>query len=285
MHMRASEELFDTIDVHTVSEAVIAQIETLLVDGVLRSGQRLPPERELAERLGVSRLKLRDALEQLEARGLVVARHGDGTYVAALIGTALSPAMLELFARHPTAFVDYLEFRRETEGYAAFLAAQRATETDRSIIQRIAEAMRVASAAIDAKREADLDVRFHGAIVDAAHNAMLSHMMASIYDLMARGVFYNRGFLYRRADGRERMLEQHLAIAEAVLDQNPERAAAAAEAHVDFVRAAFKLGGTEQLRERVARKRLALLDLESSSDGAPRRRKSSAIDRPADDAG
>jgi len=283
--MRAHKELFEPVVVDTVSEAVITQIETLLVDGVLRSGQRLPPERELAERLGVSRLKLRDALEKLEARGLVVARHGDGTYVAALIGTALSPAMLELFARHPTAFVDFLEFRRETEGYAAFLAAQRATETDRAIIQRIVDAMRVASAEIDAKREADLDVRLHGAIVDAAHNAILSHMMASIYDLMARGVFYNRDFLYRRADGRERMLEQHVAIAEAVLGQYSERAAAAAEAHLDFVRAAFNQGGTEQMRERVARKRLALLDLEPGNDAARRRRRSPATERPADDAG
>ncbi len=202
--MKVSGETFEPIEVDTVAEAVIEQIERLLVDGVLRSGQRLPPERELAERLGVSRLKLRDALAALEARGLVVARQGDGTYVAALIGTALSPAMLELFARHPAAFLGYLEFRQETEGFATFLAAQRATETDRTIIRRIIEAMREAHTDFDPAREADLDVKFHAAIVDAAHNAMLSQVMASIYELIARGVFYNRNFLYGRADARDR---------------------------------------------------------------------------------
>lgn len=283
--MRAREELFEPVDVDTVSEAVIEQIELLLLDGVLRSGQRLPPERELAEQLGVSRLKLRDALGKLEERGLVVARHGDGTYVAALIGTALSPAMLELFARHPTAFVDYLEFRRETEGYAAFLAAQRATETDRAIIRQIIETMRVAYAEVDPAREADLDVKLHGAIVDAAHNAMLSHMMASIYELMARGVFYNRSFLHRRTDARDRLLEQHVAIADAVLSEDPDRAAAAAEAHIDFVRAAFRRGQTEQMRERVARKRLALLDLGSASGAVRRRRGLPGMETPASNSG
>ena len=283
--MKVSGETFEPIEVDTVAEAVIEQIERLLVDGVLRSGQRLPPERELAERLGVSRLKLRDALAALEARGLVVARQGDGTYVAALIGTALSPAMLELFARHPAAFLGYLEFRQETEGFATFLAAQRATETDRTIIRRIIEAMREAHTDFDPAREADLDVKFHAAIVDAAHNAMLSQVMASIYELMARGVFYNRNFLYGRADARDRLLEQHAAIAEAVLCGEPQRAAAAAEAHIDFVREAFKLAETEQMRDWVARKRLALLDLDSLSGTAQYRRISPPAEPPKGGAG
>ncbi|NCO16711.1 MAG: GntR family transcriptional regulator, partial [Alphaproteobacteria bacterium] len=116
-------DVFEQVAVEGVARAVIDQVEGLIVAGVLRSGQKMPAERELAETLGVSRPKLREALADLEARGLIVTRHGDGTYVANLTGAALSAPMVELFARHPQAFFDYLEYRRESEGFAAFLAA------------------------------------------------------------------------------------------------------------------------------------------------------------------
>ncbi|MEO1092679.1 MAG: FadR/GntR family transcriptional regulator [Pseudomonadota bacterium] len=269
--MRAHERLFERIDIDTVAEAVVAQIEQLIISGVLKSGQKLPAERELAELMDVSRPKVRDAIQVLEARGLLKVRHGDGTFVNGLTGMALAPAMVDLFARHPRAFGDYLEFRREVEGFAAFLAAQRATASDRQIIEQTLTDMQIAHADPDPKRESDLDVRLHTAIVDAAHNAMLGQMMASIYDLMTRGVFYNRDFLYGRGDARERLLEQHLAIASGVLDGDPERAAAAAEAHMDFVSTSFRVGRADEERDRVARKRLVLMDLAQEPARPPRR--------------
>jgi GntR family transcriptional repressor for pyruvate dehydrogenase complex len=268
--MTAREALFETVDVDGVAEAVIAQVEKLIVAAVLRSGQKLPAERELAERLGVSRQKLREALAVLEARGLIVARQGDGTYVAALTGAALAPAMVDLFARHPQAFGDYLEFRRETEGFAAHLAARRATESDHAVLRGLVARMEAAHADPDPSEEARLDVAFHAAVVDAAHNAMLAHVMASIYELMARGVFYNRGFLHDFRDGRERLLEQHRAIARAILARDPAGAAEAAEAHNDHVRASFAAAAAVDGRERIARKRLVLFEDQPTSRRAAR---------------
>jgi GntR family transcriptional repressor for pyruvate dehydrogenase complex len=262
--MRVNDAVFEAVDVNGVADAVVWQVERLIVSAVLRSGQKLPAERDLAERLGVSRQKLREALEALETRGLVVARHGDGTYVAALTGAALAPAMVDLFARHPQAFGDYLEFRRETEAFAAHLAALRATESDHARLEGIVARMEAAHADRDPAEEARIDVALHAAIVDAAHNAMLAHVMASVYDLMARGVFYNRGFLYTHQGGRDRLLEQHRAIAAAILRRDPDAASAAAEAHIDHVRASFRTATAVADRERLARKRLILSENEAA---------------------
>lgn len=179
----------ESIHTATVSEAVVAQIEDLVLSGVLKSGQKLPPERELAELMDVSRPMVREAIKSIEARNLLVVRQGEGTFIAELTGAALSPAMIELFAQRPKAFEDYLEFRFEVEGYAAFLAAQRATDSDREIIQGIIAEMEAAHELEDPTREAQADVVLHTSIVDAAHNSMPVHVMSSIYELMRRGVF------------------------------------------------------------------------------------------------
>ena len=134
--MEAEQKIFERIETDTVSEAVVAQIERLILDGVLKGGQKLPSERDLSELMEVSRPKVRDAIKVLEDRKLLTVRHGEGTFVAPLTGTALSPAMVDLIARHAGAFYEYLEFRREVEGYAAFMAAQRATDADHAIIKR-----------------------------------------------------------------------------------------------------------------------------------------------------
>ena len=114
-------EIFEPIDHESVVDTVVGKVETMIVDGVLKSGARLPSEREMADAFGVSRPKLREALQTLEARGLVHVRHGDGTYIAELTGRAMSPAMLALYSRHGEAFHDYLEYRREQEAFATAL--------------------------------------------------------------------------------------------------------------------------------------------------------------------
>ena len=249
-------EVFEPIDHESVADMVVAKIETMIVDGVLKGGARLPSERELADALGVSRPKLREALQVLEARNLVTVRHGDGTYVAELTGRAMSPAMLALYARHGEAFYDYLEYRREQEGFAARLAAQRATATDRERLTLIREELVRSWEAEDAEGALEVDFRLHSTVVDASHNTTLIHMMASVYDLTRRGIFYNRDLL-RTIDGTGRkLMDQHLAIIDAILAADPEAAEAAARAHLDFVEESVRAGQENQRREQRARLRM-----------------------------
>ncbi len=258
--------LFDQIEHDSVAEAVTAQIENVIIAGVLKSGQKLPSERELAQQTGVSRPKIRAAIQTLEDRGLLTVKHGEGTFVASLTGTALSPAMIDLFSRHPEAFSDYLEFRREVEGFAAFMAAQRATNEDLAIIQHILDEMADATVAFDSAQELRLDVQFHGAIVDATHNAMLVHTMASIYELLARGVFLGRNMEYLDTTRRAVLLEQHQAIGQAILNRDAQAAATAAEDHINFVEFSYREANSLERRTDMARKRRSLFTTQQTQN-------------------
>ncbi|WP_349359565.1 FCD domain-containing protein [Stappia sp.] len=227
--------IFRKIQHNRTADAVVDQVEELILQGVLRPGERLPSERELAKKVDVSRPILRNALKTLEERGLLATRHGGGTYVADVIGTVFSEAVVELVRRHPPAIADYLEYRREIERTTARFAANRATEADREIIRDLFEAMEKAHEQEDFAEEAELDVEFHQAIGESAHNIVLLHTLRSCYRLLADGVFYNRAQLYRYPGSRERLLEQHRAIYDAVMRADAQAAADAAVAHIDYV--------------------------------------------------
>lgn len=249
---------FEPVGHDSISDAVVEQIEGMIVDGILKEGRKLPSERELAEAMGVSRPKLREALQTLEDRGLVKVRHGEGSFVAALTGRAMSPALLSLYARYGRAFYDYLEYRREQEVFAARLAAERATQSDKERLKDIIAEMQQAWEDDDLEASQETDLRLHVAVVDASQNTTLIHMMASVYDLTRQGVFYNRKFL-RSMDGTgAELLAQHKELAQAIIDGNPDRAAAAARDHMDFVERSFRIGQEQQLREERAAKRRKL---------------------------
>jgi GntR family transcriptional repressor for pyruvate dehydrogenase complex len=250
--------LFEPIGHESVAEAVTTQIEDMIAAGILKEGRKLPAERDLADAMNVSRPKLREALRALEDRGLVTTRHGEGTFIAALTGKAMSPALLALYGRHGPAFFDYLEYRREQEGFAARLAADRATQADKARIEKTLADMDRAFEAGDSELSREADFQMHTAIVDASQNATLIHMMASIYDLTRQGVFYNRDFL-KTIDGTgEQLLQQHHALGRAVIDGDAAAAEQAAKVHMDFVEQSYRLGIERQRRESLAEKRRLL---------------------------
>ncbi|QFT29299.1 FadR/GntR family transcriptional regulator [Roseibium porphyridii] len=259
--------LFEPIAAESVVDLVANQIENLIVQGILPEGARLPSERELSEKFDVSRPKVRDALKRLEELGLLHVRHGEGTFVAQLSGQAMTPALIDLYARHGMAFYDYLEYRKEQEAFATRLAAERSTPSDKAAIAEIIEELKQAHEAGDLDTSEQADVRLHTAIVNASHNAMLIHMMRSIYDLTQRGVFYNRRYL-RTVDGSgDSLLQQHIRIADAVMSGDPGEAEAAARDHLDFVEMSFRIGEERERREAFAKKRKLALETTAASPG------------------
>lgn len=217
------------------ADEVVHQIEILILEGILRVGDQLPGERDLALQFEVSRPILREALKELEGRGLLASRHGGGTFVADVIGQVFTRPVMELIARHRKAVLDYIEYRREVEGVAAGFAAERATEDDKALLTRIIEAMKAAHQMDDFAEEAAIDVEFHNAIGECAHNIILLHTLRSCYRLLSEGVFYNRAMIYTLSGARDKLLTQHLAIYDAVMAGDPEAARNAAQAHMVFV--------------------------------------------------
>ena len=247
---------FRPVQPEKLSSAVIRQIEQLILRGILRPGERLPPERELAERMNVSRPSLRDAISTLQDSGLLTARPGAGIFVADVLGSAFAPALTELFARHDEAVFDYLSFRRDLEGLAAERAARLASDTDLAVVNTVFEKMLAAHPKRNSDEEARLDAQFHMAITEASHNVVMLHMMRSMYQLLRDGVFYNRQVMFKQRTTRQVLLDQHRAINDALQGRDPEAARAAVHTHLDYVEQALLDQQRGEKNETIARQRL-----------------------------
>lgn len=248
---------FQKVQPEKLSTSVVRQIELLILRGILRPGERLPAERELSNRLGVSRPSLRDAVAELQEQGLLTTRAGSGIYVAEVLGSAFSPALTRLFATHDEAVFDYLSFRRDMESLAAERAARLGSDSDLKVIQAIFDKMQAAQTRPNAaEEEAKLDAQFHSAIIDASHNVVMLHMMRSMFDLLRQGVFYNRQVMFKQRTSRAALLDQHRAINAALQARDPVAARAAVEAHLDYVQAALEDQKKAERNEEVARQRL-----------------------------
>src|SRR5690554_5316395 len=119
-----------------ISREISYKLEHLILEGGLAPGQKIPSERQLVARLGVSRSVVREALHELQARGVIETRHGKGSFVASIVpesGTSGSNSpLMYLYQGHTRTLYDLLEVREQLEGQAAFLAAQRATKDRKS---------------------------------------------------------------------------------------------------------------------------------------------------------
>jgi len=223
----------DVIRTQRVADAIATRIEKLILEGALRPGEKLASERELAQRLDVSRPSLREALEKLVDRGLLKPSRG-GTSVAEFLLPVMMP-LANLYRDHQNAAQDYLEFRQWVEAQAARMAAERATQVDRDAIRDCLGDMRKAHKSTDPAREAQADVNLHVLIYEASHNFIVLHVMRALSELLRNNVFFNRENLYKRPGVREMLLKQHIEIGEAVITGNPAIAEEAARSHITFV--------------------------------------------------
>ncbi len=247
---------FQKINSEKLASSVINQVELLILRGILRPGDRLPSERDLAERLGVSRPSLREAVAELQSRGLLDARAGAGIFVGDMAGAAFSSSLLDLFARHDEAVFDYISFRRDLEGLAAERAAVKSSDTDLAVVQAVFDKMEKAHALRDPAEEAQLDAEFHLAIIEASHNVIMLHMMRAMFQMLREGVFYNRQVMFKQRRTRDDLLAQHRAINDALQHRDPTAARQAVEAHLDFVEDALSDQNRADRNELIARQRL-----------------------------
>ena len=215
-----------------IADTIAAQLETLILQGVLRPGEKLASERDLALKFDVSRPSLREALDKLTGRGLLTSTRG-GTAVAEFLSPIMQP-LANLYLGDQNAFADYFELRRCVEAQAARSAALRATQIEKIAIRACIRQMRKAHKVEDPAQEAQADVNLHMLIYEAGHNFIVLHLMRALSELLRNNIFFNRESLYLRNGVREILLEQHTEIAEAVLSGNPDRADTAAAGHISF---------------------------------------------------
>jgi len=246
---------FHKINQERVADTVMHQIEQLILRGILRPGERLPSERDLSDKLGVSRPSLREAIADLEGRGLLTTRKGSGIYVADVLGSAFSEPLIQLFASHKEALFDYISFRRDLEGMAAERASRLASDTDLKVITALFKKMEAAHGKRNPAEESALDAEFHMAIVEASHNVFMLHMMRSMFEMLRAGVFYNRQVMFKVRTTRKALLDQHRVIHDAILARNPSAARKAIEQHLGYVENCMIENRKKEQNERVALQR------------------------------
>jgi GntR family transcriptional repressor for pyruvate dehydrogenase complex len=167
-----------------IYEEIVRQVKTMIAEGRLKGGDRLPPERDLAEKFVVSRTSVREALRALESLGLVEIRPGEGTFVReASIDTLIEPLAL-LMASQREATGELFEARRLLEPALAALAATRATPEEIHEMERILDEQ---AREIGAGRTGlAQDAQFHAAIGAAAHNRAITRIAHAIMDLLTQ---------------------------------------------------------------------------------------------------
>lgn len=246
---------FGPVRQRRLSDDIVERLEAMILEGSLKSGERLPPERALAEQFGVSRPSLREAIQKLAARGLLVSRQGGGTYVAETLGSTFSDPLLQLLENNPEAQRDLLELRHTLEGSCAYYAALRATEVDHERLRKAFEALQDCYARQDeASREEEgaADARFHLAIAEASHNAVLLHTIKGLFDLLKRNVVTNIGGMYaQRSETRDHLMEQHRELYQAIIEGRAEEARAVSNRHIHYVQEV--LTEVRQQAQRLAR--------------------------------
>ncbi|MEV6843525.1 FadR/GntR family transcriptional regulator [Actinoplanes sp. NPDC051411] len=210
-----------------LADEAINKIKEMIVSGALRPGDRLPKEADLAERLGLSRNSLREAVKALSMIRVLDVRQGDGTYVTSLEPHLLLDLLGFVVDFHTDdAVMHFLEVRRLLEPAATALAAQRMSAGDVEKLQAVLDELD-ADPSIEALVANDLE--FHRRIAAGAANPVLSSLLDGLSGPTTRARIW-RGLTQEGAAARTR--EQHQAIVDAIATRQPELARSWATVHV-----------------------------------------------------
>ncbi len=236
----------------TLSDQIAGQLQEMITEGQFKPGERLPAERQLAGRLGVSRPSLREAIKKLSSKGLLDSRQGGGTYVRATLNEGLSDPLLQLIREHPESRYDVLEVRHALDGQAAYYAALRATDADRDNIRRAFDHMiELHKLGDDPINEARADAAFHLSISEASHNIVMLHTMRSLFSVLQSSIKNSLDKMYTIPRVFEPLSAQHEKLMQAVLAGDPDAARQAAQTHLVFVEESLQ--GIDQERARYER--------------------------------
>ncbi len=228
-------------------ELVIRQVEDQILAGALSVGDRLPAERDLAAKLGVSRAAVREAMRAMEAQGVVRSGVGvgpdSGTFLTSMPSKALTQFLRLHMALANFPIDDVVETRIMLERWSARLAARQASADDLATMERLLDAMDAETADMRAFNELDTD--FHVAMAEAAHNTLITEMTTAIRHSMRSMVltsFRDHGDWAQLSD---LLRAQHRAIYDAIASHDQQRAADAVEDHLRSAYATLGWGSTK----------------------------------------
>ena len=224
-----------------IYEEIVRQVKAMIGEGRLKSGDQLPPERDLSEKFVVSRTSVREALRALESLGLVEIRPGEGTFIREVSVERLIEPLALVMASQREAIGELFEARRVLEPSIAALAASRATPDEIQEMERILEeqAKEVAAGRTGLMQ----DAAFHTAIGVASHNRAITRIVHAIMDLLTQ----SREESLNTPGRPDRSHQDHRRILQAISRRNEAAARQAMLDHLNAVEALVRSprGGTD----------------------------------------
>jgi GntR family transcriptional regulator, transcriptional repressor for pyruvate dehydrogenase complex len=218
-----------------LTDDAITNIKQMILSGQIGPGEKLPREKELATRLGLSRSSLREAVRALILAGVLKTRQGDGTYVTSLEPHQLLETMslaVDFMQNHT--LVELFEVRRMIEPAATALATGRITT---EALERLEETLRRMDSAVSVEELVEADDDFHRTIASATGNAALAALLQNLYGRTLRARIW-RGLAEEGALDSTRI--SHRSIYGAISNRDAELARSAATMHIAEVEAWFR---------------------------------------------
>lgn len=231
--------MFKSVKHVRVSDEIVQQVKTLISQGRLKPGDRLPPERELVKEFGVSRPSLREGLNSLVGMGFLEVR-GKRTFIKSVASESMQNPLSLLIKADTQKIFDLIEVRKAIEVWGAFLAAQRATEEDIKQLENIIEEMKKSFEEGRSWEKQDAD--FHLGIAQATHNTIQAHMMSTIYDLLRESV----ARVFKDRAKVKKLLDQHYRIFNAIKSHSPDKARERTLEHLNYVESEVKASTGEK---------------------------------------
>ncbi|BDU77872.1 FadR/GntR family transcriptional regulator [Mesoterricola sediminis] len=216
-------------------EEIAEQIQQLISGGELKPGDKLLSERELADRLQVSRVSVREAIRSLEMLGFIEIRHGEGTFIRDTAANEVIRPLAVFLAMERNSLLDMFEVRRIFETATSALAAERATDDEIDQIGMLLEKMKDRIRQGDSEGGETYDAAYHYAVAEATHNSLLIKLLRTVHEEWSKAVSAGSQQLLGDSEmNAQKIINQHTQVYEAIKAHDPDTASRAMLEHVTF---------------------------------------------------
>ncbi len=237
--------IYNQIRPHKIPEEIVQQVKSLIKDGKLQPGEKLPPERTLANLLGVGRSSLREAINILETLGFVEIRKRKGIFVRPVSSPIISDPLRQILEEDKSKLYELYELRKDIELTSIYKAVRLRNKTDLARIRKPLKKME--EDAQNSNLSLSDDVDFHLAIARATHSFLRVHILKSIFDLASDYMSLIVDKLVEEKTSIQSVLDQHRKIFQAIQRRDEEGARALMDEHLTWVEEKWREFGTREV--------------------------------------
>ena len=224
--------MFTPVKNSKVYDQVVEQIKKMIIEGTLKKGDKLPTERDLSEKLNVSRASVREAIRALEVIGILESRQGAGNYIRENFENSLFEPLSMMFILQESSPHEILEIRKVLELETAALASKKINEEELQFLSSIVDEMRNC---IDENKNLSLDKSFHYTIAKASRNLLIINFLEVTSQLMDNFIKDSRLNILSKESNRAKLMKQHQYVYDALKERNELKAYEAMKEHFRLI--------------------------------------------------